>query len=87
MRPPTDTEASRLTAQECTELEHLRAVDPARAAAESERRPISFGQRVADRLAEEVGSWRFVLAQSIVFAGWILANVVGWSVGWDPSSC
>ena len=73
-----------LTAEESAELEHLRESAPAQVAARVDQQPPRFRERVADALAAEVGSWRFLIVQTIVFAGWIVANVIGWIAEWDP---
>lgn len=36
----------------------------------------SFGERAADVVVSGMGSWRFVIIQSVVVALWILANVI-----------
>ena len=48
------------------------------------RPPLTFPERLAGALATQVGSWRFLLIQSIFFAAWIVANVAGWIGAWDP---
>jgi uncharacterized membrane protein len=61
-----------------TELRHLRP---------AERRPRphpGLGQRVADRVAAIVGSWHFIIIQSIVLAIWIALNVAAIVNHWDP---
>ena len=73
-----------LTAEETAELEHLREVAPAQVAAHADHEPPTFPERIADAVAGALGSWRFLLVQSIVFAGWITANVIGWIAAWDP---
>ncbi|MGO4125661.1 DUF1003 domain-containing protein [Inquilinus sp. YAF38] len=45
---------------------------------------LSFGQRLADGVAATVGSWRFIIVQSVLLFLWIMANVVGWIQAWDP---
>ena len=45
---------------------------------------LTFGQRVADAVAAMMGSWTFIIAQSIVLAVWIVVNVVAWVEHWDP---
>jgi uncharacterized membrane protein len=42
------------------------------------------GQRIADRLAIVMGSWTFMIVQSIILAAWIALNVVAWMLHWDP---
>ena len=46
---------------------------------------LTFGQRVADRVAATMGSWRFIILQSVVLAMWIALNVTEllWRP-WDP---
>lgn len=42
------------------------------------------GERVADAVARLIGSWPFIIAQSIVLFTWIIVNVIGWINHWDP---
>ncbi len=42
------------------------------------------GDRVADKLAAMVGSWTFVIAQTVILCGWIILNVTAWLHNWDP---
>ena len=42
------------------------------------------GARLADAVAARIGSWPFILGQSIVLLAWIALNVVGWVQHWDP---
>jgi uncharacterized membrane protein len=48
------------------------------------QRELTLGDRVATRVAEAVGSWTFILVQSVVLAGWVILNVIGWMKSWDP---
>ena len=41
------------------------------------------GERIADAVADNMGSWRFIIIQSCIVAAWVLANVIGWSLRWD----
>jgi uncharacterized membrane protein len=45
---------------------------------------LSIGQRAADAVANGMGSWYFIIIQSIVLVCWIVLNVVGWVQHWDP---
>ena len=45
---------------------------------------LTFGQRVADKVADTMGSWRFIIVQSFALAVWISLNMIGWSQQWDP---
>jgi uncharacterized membrane protein len=42
------------------------------------------GERVADRIAGVVGSWTFVVGQTLILVLWIAVNVVAWANRWDP---
>ena len=34
-----------------------------------------FGERLADRLAAIMGSWRFILLQTVALVSWVIWNV------------
>jgi len=53
----------------------LRAVDPDH---------LSVGDRVSDIVAATVGSWRFIIIQSVLLIIWMVANVIGAYEHWDP---
>jgi len=42
------------------------------------------GLKIADRFASVVGSWRFIIIQSVILAFWVAMNVVGYVKHWDP---
>jgi uncharacterized membrane protein len=44
----------------------------------------SLGLRAADRVAQMVGSWKFIIIQSVLLFGWGILNAVAWSFHWDP---
>lgn len=44
----------------------------------------SLGEFLSDKIAAIVGSWRFIIIQSVILAGWIVLNVVAWVSHWDP---
>lgn len=45
---------------------------------------LSTGQRVADWVANGMGSWNFIIGQSILLLLWIILNSVGWWLWkWD----
>ena len=46
--------------------------------------PPTRGQRLADRVATTIGSWRFIIFQSTMIAIWITGNVLSGSGAWDP---
>jgi len=46
--------------------------------------PSSVGEKLADRVAETVGSWRFIMIQSGLLLVWIVLNATAWVRSWDP---
>ncbi len=45
---------------------------------------LTFGQRLADTVAKVVGSWTFIVTQSVLLIFWVILNVVAWMRHWDP---
>jgi uncharacterized membrane protein len=45
---------------------------------------LSLGQRVADIVAASMGSWKFIIIQSIFLAIWIVLNITAYVEQWDP---
>ncbi len=45
---------------------------------------LTRGQRAADRVAATVGSWWFIIIQSIILTVWGVLNVTAWVRHWDP---
>ena len=45
---------------------------------------LGFGQRLADTVATGMGSWRFIIIQSVIVAVWMVLNVVAYIDHWDP---
>src|SRR5262252_8131821 len=45
----------------------------------------TFGERLADRIAEGIGSWRFLIVQTVAVFAWVGLNVIGLINLWDPS--
>ena len=41
------------------------------------------GERLADAIATHIGSWRFLIIQTIAVILWIAINVVAAASGWD----
>jgi uncharacterized membrane protein len=60
---------------------NVQAITEMQRAAEIHR---TVGERVADAVAASVGSWAFIIGQSIILTAWIVLNFVGWFYQWDP---
>jgi uncharacterized membrane protein len=46
--------------------------------------PFSRGQRLADALTAHLGSWPFIIGQSVLLVAWLLLNTMAWQRHWDP---
>ena len=51
---------------------------------EVEDEQLTFGQRIADTVADTIGSWRFIIFQTTALTIWIILNVTAWINHWDP---
>jgi uncharacterized membrane protein len=74
--------AHQLRDEEIKLLEQLRAARRRRAALH-EAVP-GFGDRLADSVAATVGSWTFIIIQSVLLVIWMALNVTAWVERWDP---
>jgi uncharacterized membrane protein len=66
-------------------LDRLRA---ARRRLRTEEKPpadaLTLGQKVADKVASTMGSWKFIIVQSTILFLWIVLNVTAYIERWDP---
>ena len=44
----------------------------------------TFGERIADAAASGIGSWRFLIVQTVLVAAWLVFNIYGFVNRWDP---
>ena len=44
---------------------------------------LGFGQRLADKVANGMGSWTFIIVQSLFVVVWMTLNLVGFMYHWD----
>lgn len=45
---------------------------------------LNFGQKLADRVANGMGSWRFIIIQTAVVLLWMIINLIAYAYRWDP---
>jgi uncharacterized membrane protein len=79
MNPPTTPQPS-LTFPEPFRHEHPPILDVNRMFAER----MTLAQRAADILAAAVGSWKFIVIQSVFLVIWVVLNVAAWTYRCDP---
>jgi len=46
--------------------------------------PLTPGQRIADMVAATMGSWRFIIIQSVLLVLWVTLNITAYVRHWDP---
>src|SRR3954466_9808320 len=70
-----------LSLEDQQRLQELRAQKPAR---NTPKPALAPGAILADRVAETVGSWRFIIIQSVLLGIWIVLNMMAFINHWDP---
>lgn len=45
---------------------------------------LTFGQKIADKIANGMGSWKFIIWQTVIVLIWMLLNIIGIVYHWDP---
>lgn len=77
-------ELDKLTADERSIVERfIKRGRVARNVAQEFEERLSLGQRIADRVAEVMGSWTFIIIQSTILVAWIVLNITAWIKAWD----
>lgn len=51
---------------------------------EKHRDNLTIGQQLADSTARLIGSWPFIIWQSVAVSIWVVLNAIAWSHQWDP---
>ena len=51
---------------------------------EKDKAEESFGDRLADYVANGMGSWGFIIGQTLIVAAWMVLNFVAFINHWDP---
>ena len=45
---------------------------------------MTFGERASDAFAETMGSWKFIIIQSVLLMIWVALNLTAYIEHWDP---
>lgn len=48
------------------------------------RQSLTRGQKIADGVANYMGSWKFIIIQSIFVVIWMVLNLIAYISHWDP---
>jgi uncharacterized membrane protein len=67
-------------------LGELRSLRRGKRAAAADKPPntLTAGQKIADQVATTMGSWPFIIIQSLILFVWIVLNVTAFIKQWDP---
>jgi uncharacterized membrane protein len=83
--PPSGAAWHHLTVEEEDALQALlRRTPTARNVNEVVSEHFTPGQRLADAVTDRLGSWPFIVIQSLVLIAWIVVNSIAWRQHWDP---
>jgi len=44
----------------------------------------TFGEKASDWATSKIGSWGFIMAQTIILLIWVFLNITAWINKWDP---
>jgi uncharacterized membrane protein len=50
---------------------------------ETHKSKLTFGDRLADSVANGMGSWRFIIIQTVIVILWMTLNVIAFVGHWD----
>ena len=51
---------------------------------EAAKDQLTMGQRIADAVASNMGSWNFIIIQSALLFVWVVLNITAFVFHWDP---
>jgi uncharacterized membrane protein len=66
------------------QLSELRSLRRTTRASHTHRYQLTLGQRIADTVAATMGSWTFIIVQSVLLFFWIVLNITAYVEKWDP---
>jgi uncharacterized membrane protein len=67
-----------------SELRELRRGQRKTATKDKPADSLTLGQKVADQVAATMGSWPFIIIQTLILFVWIVLNVTAYVEKWDP---
>lgn len=65
-------------------LDELRALRRTQRKSRKDGYRLTLGQRIADDVAAMMGSWTFIIIQSVILLIWIVLNITAFVQNWDP---
>ena len=80
----TNAHADVVEKWERTRIRHAHRHPPVKNINRIDAEKLTAGQRIADGLAAVMGSWSFIIVQSVMLTIWICINVAAYVNHWDP---
>jgi len=65
-------------------VRHSHKHPPLRNINEAAAQSMTFGERASDAFAATMGSWKFIIIQSVILMIWVALNVGAYIEHWDP---
>jgi len=65
-------------------VRHSHKHPPLRNVNEAAAQSMTFGERASDAFAATMGSWKFIIIQSVILMIWVMLNVGAYIEHWDP---
>lgn len=85
LNTPTDKELQTLEALRAHRRSHRESLPiPISEQVDKVKVELTAGQKISDAVAKTVGSWKFIIIQSVCILGWITYNSVNQTTVWDP---
>ncbi len=78
------SDTGRLATKETLQRRKARATDHSHPVNVIHHDEATFGERLADAIASGIGSWRFLIIQTVAVLLWVSLNIVGLVNHWDP---
>ncbi len=78
------TEKSVIDRWERMRVRHAHKHAPVKNVNEALEQSMTFGERASDVFASTMGSWKFIIIQSIILVMWVILNITAYIEHWDP---
>ncbi len=65
-------------------VRHAHKHAPAKNINQAADQSMTFGDRASDAFASTMGSWKFIIIQSMILVVWVALNIAAYIEHWDP---
>jgi uncharacterized membrane protein len=78
------TEKNIIDQWEKLRVRHAHRHPPVKNVNEAVAQSMTFGERASDAFAATMGSWKFIIIQSVILVIWVVLNLTAYIEHWDP---